>query len=104
MRPDKELQRQVIARHTQEFLRKGGKVIEVHLGVNIDEVTTAVAEDGTTIDEDALGSEAADKAFESWFKGLRLDDVVGAACAKVPKKTLRMVFMAGRYYRPRGAR
>ena len=93
MRTDKELQRQVIARHTQEFLRKGGKVIEVHLGVNIDEVTTAVAEDGTTI-----------KAFESWFKGLRLDDVVGAACAKVPKKTLRMVFMAGRYYRPRGAR
>lgn len=102
MRTDKELQRQVIARHTQEFLRKGGKVIEVRLGVNIDEVTTAVAEDGTTIDEDALDN--TDKAFEPWFKGLRLDDVVGAACAKVPKKTLRMVFMAGRNCIPRGTR
>jgi hypothetical protein len=39
--------------------------------------------------------EAADRAFESWFKGLYLDDEVGATCAKVPKKTLRMVFMVG---------
>ena len=40
-------------------------------------------------------SEAADRAFESWFKELRLDDKTGALCAKVPKKTLRLVFMIG---------
>lgn len=90
---ERDALRQEIARHTTEFLRKGGKVIEVHPGLTgiggngllsfrinntenpqprtnnglfadstkrkarkrkIDEVTTAVAGDGTTIDEDAL--------------------------------------------------
>ena len=90
---ERDALRQDIARHTTEFLRKGGKVIEVDPGFTgiggngllsfrinntenqqprtnnqlfadgtkrkarkrkIDEVTTAVAGDGTTIDEDAL--------------------------------------------------
>ena len=40
-------------------------------------------------------SEAAERAFDSWFKELRLDDKTGALCAKVPKRTLRLVFMEG---------
>lgn len=39
--------------------------------------------------------DAADRAFESWFKDLRLDDKYGALCARVPKSTLRLVFCAG---------
>jgi hypothetical protein len=37
----------------------------------------------------------ADRAFESWFKDLRLDDKDGALFARVPKAILRQVFRVG---------
>lgn len=90
---EREALRQDIARHTQEFLRKGGKVIEVNHGISgiggngllsfkinnvenpqprtnnglfsestkrkarkrkIDEVTTEVAGDGSTLNDDMV--------------------------------------------------
>jgi hypothetical protein len=39
--------------------------------------------------------ERADRAFDAWFKDLRLDDKDGALFAKVPKKILQKVFTTG---------